>query len=350
MSGIPVRSDASASMLREKARQEKDPRVIRRALAIASVLDGQSRTFAARSVGLERQAVRDAIHRYNAGGWEGLFDKPRSGRPPKLTSDQKAALKAKILEGPPAESNQSEYRIRHLIEMAQNDFNVVYSPSGLRMVLKNLKLSWVTGRPYHPKSDFEAQEKFKADFSEIVRKVAESHPHATNIEIWFEDEARAGQKGSLTHRWAETGTRPRVIRDRRFKSAWIFGAVCPARDLGVGLVFPVANVHAMDKLLSEISIRITTNAHAILVVDQAGWHTAKDLVIPANITLVPLPPYSPELNPTENVWEFMRGNYLSHKLYKTVDDVVEACCQAWNAVVNEVGRLRSICTRNWATV
>ena len=348
MGAVGVRGDASASRLREQARVEKDSRAVRRALAIAMVLEGASRTAAASAMGMDRQALRDAVHRFNAEGWDGLYDRPRSGRPPKLTPEQRAQLKAKILDGPPLDSNQSEYRIRHIMELAQRDFEVSYTPSGLRTVLKRLNLSWMTCRPRHPKTDIQAQEAFKTDFPEMVRKVAEAHPEATALEIWFEDEARAGQKGSLTHRWAETGTRPPAARDRRFKSAWIFGAVCPARDLGVGLVFPKANAAAMAVFLLEISNHVAPGAHALLIIDRAGWHMAKDLAVPANITLVPLPPYSPELNPTENIWEFVRANYLSHKVYKTVDDVIDACCNAWNSLVNEAGRITSIATRLWA--
>jgi len=347
MGGIPVRLDANALQLRERVRLENDARAVRRALAVAMVLEGHSRTMAARSMGMERQALRDAIHRYNAEGWDGFYDRPRPGRPPKLTHEQQAQLKANILDGPPPDSNQSEYRIRHLIEMARREFNTLYSESGLRTILKRLDLSWMTCRPRNPKSDIAAQEAFKLEFPEVVRKVLRAHPEASAIEIWFQDEARAGQKGSMTHRWAETGTRPRVVRDRRFKSAWIFGAVCPARDLGVGLVFPKVNAAAMEAHLLEISRHVTPGAHALLIIDRAGWHTAKNLNVPSNITLVALPPYSPELNPTENIWEYIRANYLSHKVYATAQDVVEACCNAWNSLVDEVGRIRSIASRNW---
>lgn len=349
MVGLSVRPDKSSDELRLLARGEKDARVVRRALAIALILDGYSRKNAALAVGLERQAVRDAVRRYNVEGWDGLYDRPRSGRPKKLSPEQEARLKEIIEEGPPPESNQSEYRIRHIIQIAFEDFDVLYSPSGLRTVLDRLNLSWMSGRPHHPKTDFAAQEKFKSEFSAIIQTVADNNPDK-KIEIWFEDEARAGQKGSLTYRWAETGTRPRVLKDRRYKSAWIFGAVCPNRDVGVGLIFTKANSESMDKFLQEVSKNIEIGSHAIMVIDQAGWHIAKKLNIPSNITLIRLPPYSPELNPTENLWEFLRSNYLSHKVYQTVDDVIDACCRAWNSVVSEAGRIRSICTRLWADV
>ena len=147
MGGVPIRLDASALQLRERARLERDARAMRRALAVAMVLEGHSRTVAARSMGMERQALRDAIHRYNAEGWDGFYDRPRPGRPPKLTHEQQAKLKANILDGPPQDSNQSEYRIRHLIEMAKRVFNTPYSESGLRTILKRLDSPLFRSKP-----------------------------------------------------------------------------------------------------------------------------------------------------------------------------------------------------------
>jgi transposase len=349
MRGILVRRDVSALEMREWARQENDGRVVRRALAIAHVIDGWSRTKAAEAVGLERQALRDAIHRFNREGWEGLRDRPRSGRPRKLTAAEEQDLEAKIIAGPSLEETGTvEFRIRHLLELAEENYGVRYSASGLKGVLHRLRLSWMTCRPLHPKTDLAAQLAFKEKFPELVRSIAAQNPEATAIEIWFQDEARVGQKGHLTRRWAKCGTRPRALRDGRFGSAWIFGAVCPARDLGVALIFQKANTESMSAHLQEISQQIAPGAHAIIIVDQAGWHDALDLEIPFNITLVPLPPYSPELNAAEKLWQYLRANILSHRVYKTVDDVIDACCFAWTALTREAGRFRSLCSFGWA--
>jgi hypothetical protein len=94
------------------------------------------------------------------------------------------------------------------------------------------------------------------------------------------------------------------VRDTRYQWAYLFGAVCPSRKLGAGLVMPYANTEAMNKHLEEIAKAVLPGAHAVLVLDQAGWHGSQGLIVPANITLLPLPPYSPELNPAENVWEY----------------------------------------------
>jgi putative transposase len=92
------------------------------------------------------------------------------------------------------------------------------------------------------------------------------------VEIWFTDEARVGQQGTLTRIWARRGTRPRAPRDRRYAWAYLFGAVCPERAVGAGLVLPLANTEAMRLHLQEVSRQVTPGAHAVLVLDGAGWH------------------------------------------------------------------------------
>ncbi len=170
------------------------------------------------------------------------------------------------------------------------------------------------------------------------------------LEIWFQDEARVGQKGSLTRIWARRGTRPRAPRDTRYESAYIFGAVCPARKIGAGIVMPYANTEALNEHLAEISRFVAEGSHAALILDGAGWHVARKLVIPGNITLVHLPPYAPELNSVENIWEYLRKNKLSLRVHDDYDEIVEACCKAWNDLMALPERIASIATREWAVV
>ena len=150
----------------------------------------------------------------------------------------------------------------------------------------------------------------------------------TPIEVWFQDEMRVGQKNKLTYRWATKGSRPRAIHDQRTQSTYVFGAVCPELGTGAALVLPACNTETMQLHLNEIATKVTPGAHAILILDQAGWHGAKDLRAPGNISLLPLPPRSPELNPQENIWQFMRANWLSNRVFKSFDDIVDHCCYA----------------------
>src|SRR5690349_15505907 len=168
------------------------------------------------------------------------------------------------------------------------------------------------------------------------------------IEIWFADEARIGQKNKITRRWAKRGTRPSAPRDQRTASTYIFGAVCPKEGKGAALIMPACNTEAMNLHLAEIAATVAPAAHAILLVDQAGWHLSTRLLVPANITIILLPPKCPELNPVENVWQFMRDNWLSNRIFKSYDDLVDHCCAAWNKLVDQPWRIMSIGLRQWA--
>ncbi len=170
----------------------------------------------------------------------------------------------------------------------------------------------------------------------------------TPIEIWFQDEARIGQKNKITRRWAKRGTRPSAPRDQRTRSAYIFGAICPARGVGAALVLPKCNTAAMTLHLREISATVAPRAHAIVIVDQAGWQFSKALEIPRNITPMPLPPKSPELNPVENIWQFMRDNWISNRIFKSNVDILDHCCFAWNQLIKQPWRIMSIGLREWA--
>jgi hypothetical protein len=140
------------------------------------------------------------------------------------------------------------------------------------------------------------------------------------------------------------------VRDHRFTWAYLFGATCPARGVGAAIVMPEVNVDAMNKHLIEISRNVSVGAIAVLILDGAGWHTSPRLKIQDNIALLRLPPYAPELNPTENIWQYFRGNELSNRLYKDYEDIVDACCDAWNALMKLPEVILSIGNREYAQV
>jgi transposase len=163
-------------------------------------------------------------------------------------------------------------------------------------------------------------------------------------------DARVGQQGTLTRVWARRGTRPRAPRDTRTQWAYIFGAVCPARGAAAGLVLPTVNTQAMNAHLAEISRSVAPGAHAVLVLDGAGWHGSAALVVPDNLSLLTLPPYSPELNPVENVWHYLRANWLAISVFDSYDAILDACCTAWNRFANDPKTVTSITERSWAQV
>jgi hypothetical protein len=181
----------------------------------------------------------------------------------------------------------------------------------------------------------------------LIEEVAREHP-GERVELWFMDEARVGQKGGVTHVWYRKGVRPRGVRQQGFSSAYLFGAVCPERGEGVALVLPEVSTAAMGVFLAELARAVPAGTHAALVLDGAGWHVSDDLTVPANLTLIHPPPYSPELNPVERVWEYLRDRWLSHRVLAGGHEaVVDAACAAWNALLAEPGRLRSLTNFPW---
>jgi transposase len=123
---------------------------------------------------------------------------------------------------------------------------------------------------------------------------------------------------------------------------YIFGAICPKKGKGAGLVLPYCDTGAMQDHLAEISQTVDDGSHAVLILDQAGWHVTPKLKVPDNITLLFLPPRSPELNPVENVWQYMRDNWRSNRIFKDYDDIVQHRCAAWNKLVDQPWKIMSI--------
>jgi len=160
---------------------------------------------------------------------------------------------------------------------------------------------------------------------------------------YYQDEARFGQHGTITRVWARVGSRPRRFRQTQYQSLYVFSAVCSKTGDACGLITPNVNTQTMNGFLEQFSRELPEDAHAVMVLDQAGWHTASTLQIPANVTLVHLPPKSPELNPTENLWHYMRSHYWSNRVYKTWDDLKIAAVEAWRKVCLVPDLIKTVC-------
>ena len=172
----------------------------------------------------------------------------------------------------------------------------------------------------------------------------DEHPDQ-HVEVWFEDEARFGQQGTLTSVWAPCGSRPVAIKQTEYKWLYLFAAVNAMTGESCALLSPTVNTAVMHAHLAMISRQVGPHRHVILVLDQAGWHVAKALQVPNNLTLLPLPPYSPELNPIERVWAYLRSHYLSNRVFADDDHLWQACRTAWNLLDEQ--RLRTLCHTPW---
>lgn len=172
----------------------------------------------------------------------------------------------------------------------------------------------------------------------------QEHPDQ-NVQVWFQDEARLGQQGTLTTVWAEKGSRPTAVRQTEYEWCYLFAAVNPMNGASSALVAPTVNTELMNRHLEFISQEAGPKTHVVLVLDQAGWHTAKALKVPSNLTLLPLPPYSPELNSAERIWDYMRSHYLSNRIYRDYDELFNETTAAWNRL--DEARLQSITNTHW---
>jgi hypothetical protein len=150
--------------------------------------------------------------------------------------------------------------------------------------------------------------------------------------------------------WARRGSRPRQPADQRYESAYLFGAICPARGTGAALAMPYADTEAMQLHLDAISRKVTRGAHAVLLLDRAGWHTTGNLKVAKNMTLIFLPSRAPELNPVENVWQYLRQTWLSNRVFDTYEAILDAACEAWNSLMSQPRTITSIGMRAWAHV
>jgi len=149
----------------------------------------------------------------------------------------------------------------------------------------------------------------------------------------------------LTRCWGLTGSRPTTVQQTEYEWVYLFGAVNPSTGESSALLAPTVNTEYMNHHLRFLSEQAGADVQVILVLDRAGWHVAKALEVPANVTLLYLPPYSPELNPVERLWAYLRSHYLSNRVYQDYDDLFHASGQAWNQLTPE--QLRSICRTAW---
>ena len=345
---LALRDDYDAVRLRVLARTTKHAAQSRRLLALAAIYHGASRGDAARLAGTDRQIVRDWVVRFNAEGPDGMRDRHGGGVAPRLTPAMLEALAARIEQEPiPSMHGVVRWRLCDLCMWLHEEFDVDLSVSRLSEIVRRHDFRFLTARPRHHAQDPEAQELFKKGLPAAIATIQALHPEAA-IELWWADEARVGQKNKLTRRWARRGTRPRASTDQRTSSAYLFGAICPALGKGAGLVLPWCNIEAMNHHLSAIAQAVAPNAHAVLLLDQAGWHTSLRLKVPPNITIMPIPPRSPELNPVENLWQFIRNTWLSNRVFRSYNQIVDLCCDAWSRLLAQPLRIMSIGLRDWA--
>jgi transposase len=327
---------------------ERDPRIKIKLLALHHLQKRKNIKAVSRITLYDEKCVRHWICMFVLFDQEGLIEKKGRGRKPRLEKSKDEVFREKSDEIQECKQG-GRIIVDDIQELLAEEFNCCYSRSGVYALLDRSNIVWISGRSKHPKYSQEVIEQFKGEFPEEVEGIKDK-TDSDKVEIWWQDESRIGQQGSLSRVWATKGTRPRVVRQKQFLSTYLFGAVCPERDVGCALILPQCNSGMTQIHLNQISEHIQDGYHAIVLMDRAGWHTTETLHVPENITLMPLPPYSPELNPMEQVWQQLRKIKLSNTNFKDHEAIVDSCCEAWNCFCDKDGNIQNLCTRNWAQI
>lgn len=326
-----------------------DPKEKIRFLAMIHLQEGKTFMEIGEILKVDRHTVAEWLKKFESEGIRGMCDKKRTGRNTILPRSEEENFKKEVIK---LQDDREGGQVggEDIRQMLKEVFNAEYTLSGVYDLLKRVGMVWITGRTVHPKADMEAQEDFRNNFTAKAKEVLPADIDISDVDIWFQDEARVGQRGTITRIWTEKGSRTGIVMQQQFNSVYIFGAVCPQNDEAVGIVMPYADTAATEEHLKIISQQVPEGRHALIIVDRAAWHTTPKLQQPENISLLPLPPYSPELNPTEQVWEQLRRNSLSNRCFENFEAIVDACCDAWNFFAAIPGAIKSLCSRKWAVL
>jgi transposase len=166
------------------------------------------------------------------------------------------------------------------------------------------------------------------------------------LRVMWMDEARIGQQGTLTNVWAMKGSRPTAVKQTRYEWVYLYAAVEPRTGFSSAILAPYVNTGTMNVFLRTLSEEVDPGDFVVLIMDQAGWHKSRTLVVPDNIVILHLPPYSPELNPVERLWAYLRGHHLSNRAYTGYDHLIDAASDAYRALTPDT--LQSVCRCDYA--
>lgn len=328
--------------LKRLERSERDANRARRMRIIILATEGWTAPAIAMAVGLSRRICQRWVARYNQDGLSGLDDRRGQESKLPLSPEQEQAFRQRLEAGPTANDSVCSLRGRDFQRILAEEFNLLRSLPAVYWLLHRLGYSYLRPRPRHQKADSKAIDKFKRDWPDRITAIASEHP-GKQLRVYFQDESRFGQQGTSTNVWAQRGSRPTAIRQTDYQYLWVLGVACPETGHAEGLLSPQLNTKIVNTFLELFSQTIPEEEHAVMVWDGAGFHTSRSLVVPPNITLVQLPPYSPELNPIENLWHYLKSHYWSNRSYDDYDALEEAAMEAWRLAVLDEDLVRSIC-------
>jgi transposase len=213
-------------------------------------------------------------------------------------------------------------------------------------LLHRLGYSDLMPRPHHEEANPEVQEFFKEIVVEQIDAIADDHP-GEEVRVYFQDEARFGTQGTITRVWAPQGSRPRAVRQNGREWLYVLMAVCAGTGTASALIMPELNTAVVNLFLEQVARDLPAGVHAVLIWDGAGFHTGRDLVVPSNVSLIRLPPYSPELNPVENLWHYLRSHHWSNREYDGYKALQEEAVRSVRTVCQDAEKLKTICNADY---
>lgn len=326
--------------------QEKNATRAKRLRIVILAMRGWTAPAIAMAVGLTRRVCQKWVYQYNELGLPGLED--RRGRTPGVPLDEaeQQRFRERLEAGPQPEDKVCSLRGRDCQRILRQEFGVVRSLSAIYWLLHRLGYSYLRPRPKHHKADPQAVRLFESGLGERVRAIQADHPEK-RIRVYFQDEARFGQQGTITNLWAPTGSRPEVVRQTEYQYLWVLGTVCPETGHAEGLLSPRLNTAVVNVFLKQFARTLPEEEHAVMIWDGAGFHRGGDLRVPSNITLIQLPAYSPELNPIENLWHYLKSHHWSNRAYPDYESLENASVEAWQQSVLDPELMKTVCAAPW---
>ena len=289
---MKVRGHLTLAELERLERAEKDVARSKRLRIVILAISGFTAPAISMSIGLSRRICQRWLARYNEFGVAGLDD--RRGREPRpaLTPEQEEQLRRRIEAGPQPEDQVCSLRGVDFKRILADEFGVLRSLPAVYHFLHRLGYSYPRPRPRHRLANPQAQEEFKLQLPERLQAVRDAHP-GKRLRVYFQDESRFGQQGTTTNLWARRGSRPTAIRQTEYRYLWVLGAVCQETGHAEGLLSPQLNTKIVNLFLDLFARTLADDEHAAMIWDGAGFLTSKQLKVPANVTIIQLPPYSP---------------------------------------------------------
>ena len=307
---------------------------------------GWTAAHIALSLSCSLRAVKSWVARYNRGGIEALREQPRPGRPRALAPEHYPRLKQRLDAPPTPEDGVCALRAADVRRILGREFGVTMGRQAVYDLLHRLGHSDLMPRPHHEDANPEVQEFFKEIVVEQSAAIAADRP-GKDVRVYFQDEARFGTQGTITRAWAPRGSRPRAVRQNGREWLYVLMAVCAATGAASALIVPELNTAVVNLFLEQFSGELPTGVHAVLIWDGAGFHTGKDLVVPGNVSLIRLPPYSPELNPAENLWHYLRSHHWPNREYDGYEGLKKETVRSLCVMCQDTQRLKTICNADY---